>query len=205
MNQPYMSPPIDDWSGALRPPSTFLGPQRHQAEGMVAVQLGVGVDEAIGRLRSYAAITGQWQNDVACSVVERRLQLSSPTTVDAAGNVVMWDLGSGSGASRQARGHVRALLTAWGLADDQRDDALSVVNELVDNAVEHGAGLLGVAVSREERDVKVSILDGSTDPPAVRPHGPLADRGRGLQMVEALASRWGYFVHDFGKTVWARM
>ena len=81
---------------------------------MVAVQLGVGVDEAVGRLRIYAAATDQWLTDVACSVVERRLQLSSPTTVDAAGNVVMWDLGSGFGVSRQARGHMSALVTAWG-------------------------------------------------------------------------------------------
>ena len=79
------------------------------------------------------------------------------------------------------------------------------MNELVDNAVEHGGGLLGVAVGREEHGVKVSVLDGSTDPPTVRPHDPLAERGRGLQVVEALALRWGYLVHDVGKTVWARI
>ncbi len=172
---------------------------------MVAVQLGMGVDEAAARLRIYAAVTDQWLTDVACSVVERRLQLSSPTTVDVAGNVVMWDLGSGSGQSRQARGHMSALVTAWGLADDHVDSALYVMNELVDNAVDHGGGLLGGAVSREVNGAKISVLDGSPDPPIVRPHNPLAGRGRGLQVVEALALSWGYLVHDFGKTVWARI
>ena len=68
-----------------RPPRTFLNPQLHQAEGMAAVQLGVGLDEAVARLRIYAAATDQWLTDVACSVVERRLQLSSPTTVRRSG------------------------------------------------------------------------------------------------------------------------
>jgi hypothetical protein len=172
---------------------------------MVAVQLGVSLDEAVTRLRIYAAVTDQLLTDVACSVVERRLQLSSPTTVDAAGNVVMWDLGSGLCVSRQARGHMSALVTAWGLADDDCDRALYVMNELIDNAVDHGGGLLGVAVSREGHGVKVSVLDGSTVPPTVRPHNPLAERGRGLQVVEALALSWGYLVHHVGKTVWARI
>jgi hypothetical protein len=205
VDQQYVSPPADEWPGALRPPRALLDPQLHQAEGMVAVQLGVGVDEAVAQLRIYAAVTDRWLTDVACSVVERRLQLSSPTTVDVAGNVVMWDLGSGLGVSRRARGHLSSLVAAWGLDDDHGDSALYVMNELVDNAVDHGGGLLGVAVSREGNGVKVCVLDGSTDPPIVRPHNPLAGRGRGLQVVEALALRWGYLVHDLGKTVCARV
>jgi len=117
----------------------------------------------------------------------------------------MWDLGSAARASRQARGHLSALVTDWGLTDDHGDRALYVLNELVGNAVEHGGGLLGVAVSREGCGIKVSILDGSPVPPTVHPYNPLADRGRGLQIVEALALDWGYLVHDCGKTVWARI
>jgi hypothetical protein len=142
VDQQYVSPPADEWPGALRPPRALLDPQLHQAEGMVAVQLGVGVDEAVAQLRIYAAVTDRWLTDVACSVVERRLQLSSPTTVDVAGNVVMWDLGSGLGVSRRARGHLSSLVAAWGLDDDHGDSALYVMNELVDNAVDHGGGLL---------------------------------------------------------------
>jgi hypothetical protein len=205
VDHPYATPETNGWPSTLRPPSAFLHPQLHQAEGMVAVQLGVSLGEAVARLRIYAALIDQQLTDVACSVVERRLQLSSPTIVDAAGNVVMWDLGSGLGVSRQARGHLSALLTAWGLAGDHGDSALNVMNELIENAVEHGGGLLGVAVSRDGHAVKVSVLDGSTEPPTVRPRNPLAARGRGLQIVDALALSWGYFVHDFGKTVWASM
>jgi hypothetical protein len=205
VDHPYATAETNGWPSTLRPPSAFLHPQLHQAEGMVAVQLGVSLGEAVARLRIYAALIDQQLTDVACSVVERRLQLSSPTIVDAAGNVVMWDLGSGLGVSRQARGHLSALLTAWGLAGDHGDSALNVMNELIENAVEHGGGLLGVAVSRDGHAVKVSVLDGSTEPPTVRPRNPLAARGRGLQIVDALALSWGYLVHDFGKTVWASM
>jgi len=205
VNKPYLSPPTAEWTDVLPPPRTFLGPQLHQAEGMVAVQLGVGLDEAITRLGIYAAATDQWLIDVARSVVDRRLQLSSPTTVDAAGNVVMWDLAPGLGVPREVRRHMSALMTTWGLDDDQGDSAIYVISELVDNIIDHDGELLGVALSHEGNGVKVSVLDGSMDPPVVQPHNPLAGRGRGLQIMEALALSWGYRVHDFGKTVWARI
>jgi len=172
---------------------------------MVAVQLGIGLDEAVTRLGIYAAATDQWLIDVACSVVERRLQLSSPTTVDISGNVVMWDLASGLGVSRKVRGEMSALMTAWGLDNDQADSALYVISELVDNIIDHDGELLGVALSREGNGVKVSVLDGSMDPPVAQTRNPLAGRGRGPQIMEALALSWGYRVHDYGKTVWARI
>jgi GAF domain-containing protein len=46
----------------------------HQAAGMVAVQLGVGVDEALLRLRAHAFITDRLVADVARDVVTRRLR-----------------------------------------------------------------------------------------------------------------------------------
>jgi hypothetical protein len=205
VDQRYASSFADERARARPLSGAFATFQLHQAAGMVVVQLGVGVDEAAARLRIYAAVTDQQLTDVACSVVERRLQLSSPTTVDVAGNVVMWDLGSGSGISRQVRGHVSALVKGWGLADDHGDSVLYVVNELVDNAVDHGGGPLGVAVSRTRDGVEIAVVDGSSDPLTVQPYNPLARRGRGLQVVEALALSWGCVVHDLGKTVWAHV
>ena len=116
----------------------------------------------------------------------------------------MWDLGSGLGVPRQVRGHMSALMTAWGLDDDHGDSALYVMSELVDNIVDHGGGLLGVALSREGNGVKVSVLDGSIDPPVVRAQ-PLGRARSRTANTEALALSWGYRVDDFGKTVWARM
>jgi anti-sigma regulatory factor (Ser/Thr protein kinase) len=205
VDKPYASPYTDERARAPDRPATFPGQQVHQATGMVMVQLGVDVNEAVVRLRIYAAVTDQWLTDVACSVVERRLTLSSPTTIDLAGNVVLWGLGSTPGVSRTVRGHMSALVAGWGLGDDHSDSALYVLNELVDNAVDHAGGPLGIAVRREPDGVKIAVTDGFMDPPTMQPHNPLARRGRGLQMVEAQALSWGYSVHDFGKTVWAHV
>ena len=48
----------------------------HQAAGMVSVQLGVGVTEALVRLRGLAFRSGRAIDDVAGDVVSRRLRLS---------------------------------------------------------------------------------------------------------------------------------
>ena len=45
----------------------------HQATGMVSVQLGVGVPEALARMRAHAFVHNRLLNDVARDVVARRL------------------------------------------------------------------------------------------------------------------------------------
>jgi hypothetical protein len=47
----------------------------HQASGMVAVQLGVSVAEALARLRAYAFGSDLLLTDVAEAVVARKLRL----------------------------------------------------------------------------------------------------------------------------------
>lgn len=49
----------------------------HQAAGMIAVQLGVPVDEALVRLRSHAFGTGRPVSQVAADVTQRRLRFDS--------------------------------------------------------------------------------------------------------------------------------
>jgi AmiR/NasT family two-component response regulator len=47
----------------------------YQAQGMIHVQLGVDVNEAMARLRAYAFAHDRSVRDVAADVVARRLQL----------------------------------------------------------------------------------------------------------------------------------
>lgn len=49
----------------------------HQATGMVSVQLGIGVDDALVRLRAYAYAHNRRLIDVARDVVERRLRFAA--------------------------------------------------------------------------------------------------------------------------------
>lgn len=49
----------------------------HQASGMVAVQLGVSVGEALARLRAYAFGNDLLLSDVAEAIVARKLRLGT--------------------------------------------------------------------------------------------------------------------------------
>lgn len=48
----------------------------HQASGITAVQLGIGVDDALARIRAHAYATNQTVSDVSQDILTHRLQLS---------------------------------------------------------------------------------------------------------------------------------
>jgi anti-sigma regulatory factor (Ser/Thr protein kinase) len=101
------------------------------------------------------------------------------------------------GAARRA---VMAVLTSWGLHDDDWLDAAAVVvSELVTNAVRHGGGCLALHVEANEERVVLAVTDGSAVVPRRRP--PDSDGGRGLALIEALASGWHVEDHHGGKRV----
>ena len=52
----------------------------HQATGMISVQLGVGLAEALLRLRAHAYADGRPLHEVAADVVARRLRLEGPAS-----------------------------------------------------------------------------------------------------------------------------
>jgi hypothetical protein len=68
---------------ADRPPSGWAAPvtyraEVHQATGMISVQLGVGLAEALIRLRAHAWADDRLLADVAADVVARRLRFDVP-------------------------------------------------------------------------------------------------------------------------------
>jgi anti-sigma regulatory factor (Ser/Thr protein kinase) len=84
---------------------------------------------------------------------------------------------------------------------DRFTDALSrqaiadlelVVSELVSNAVEHGCGTIRLDVEHDGHDLHGFVTDGGDgfdyEPPSADADEP---RGRGLTIVDALATRWG--------------
>ena len=66
-----------------------------------------------------------------------------------------------------------------------------IVNELVSNAIDHARTTCEITVQNSRSLVRVLAADDSPLPPRIPPLDANAARGRGLQMVEALASRWG--------------
>jgi anti-sigma regulatory factor (Ser/Thr protein kinase) len=112
-------------------------------------------------------------------------------------------------AALTAPGQVRTLvglrLEAWGLAR-WRNDMGVIASELVTNAVVHGPqdGTVRVRFSRERGGLLLAVWD-SSDRMPVRRVDPEGLSGRGLVMVEALASEYGASpTEPHGKWVWAR-
>ena len=83
-------------------------------------------------------------------------------------------------------------------------DVLAVLTgELVNNAVLHAGTAYTVSVRpHREKAVRVEVQDRSDELPKVGQYQPDAISGRGLQIVAALADRWGVHPTPPGKTVW---
>ena len=118
------------------------------------------------------------------------------------GRTAMYEHEPVATVGRQIRRSLRALLTGWEIAADVVDDALLVVEELVANVVDHAPTRFQLAVQLTGRVLRVEVRDAGTGLPQIRPFDPNAARGRGLQVINALAQRWGCDRDDGGKTIW---
>jgi anti-sigma regulatory factor (Ser/Thr protein kinase) len=103
-----------------------------------------------------------------------------------------------------ARRLVRELLRSWQVPHDEEDAAL-LVAELAANVVDHVRGedsfSLELAVAGER--LRIAVVDGSAVRPVVRELRSTSARGRGMQLVAAIADRWGVEDHGGGgKRIW---
>ena len=101
------------------------------------------------------------------------------------------------------RAQLRYLASTRALPEDCTDRLLMIVNELVSNAIDHARTSCEITVRHTKSIVRVLVADESPMPPRISPLDVNAARGRGLQMVKALANRWGWTTRQQGKTVWA--
>jgi len=102
----------------------------------------------------------------------------------------------------RARAWVRVICATCGLDAAAADDAALIVSELVTNVFLHADTDCVVTAELGANTVRVAVAD--EDERAVRPVSAVdsAERGRGLQIVAALASTWGVDYRPTGKTVW---
>ena len=105
-----------------------------------------------------------------------------------------------------ARRFVAELLTGLGCRCSLRDDAELMLSELVTNAVRHQRdGGIEITAALHGSALRVSVTDDSREAPAARPgNTPSTESvsGRGLLLIERLATRWGWAPLDNGKVVW---
>jgi anti-sigma regulatory factor (Ser/Thr protein kinase) len=85
-------------------------------------------------------------------------------------------------------------------------DVLTILSELATNAVQAGATMIEVQVEADDGFTRIAVTDDAAGWPKPRLAGPMDVSGRGLMIVEALATRWGVTatsVVGTGKQVWA--
>ncbi len=86
--------------------------------------------------------------------------------------------------------------------DVDGDTVALLVSEVATNALVHGAGDVRVRVVLQPRGVRVEVLDGSSTLPRRRAANVYDEGGRGIALVEAMASSWGSELTPEGKKVW---
>ena len=117
------------------------------------------------------------------------------------------ELLSTPGAAGEARRHVHGLLSGNGCTEDDLGVVVLLASELVTNAVRHGAAPIVLRLQHWGAKVRVEVRDGGG---AFRSASAgnwdlTAEGGRGLALVEALATSWGSTGPadmPIGKAVW---
>ena len=101
-----------------------------------------------------------------------------------------------------ARHFVRVTLEALGVIAVEVDDAELLTSELAANAVLHARSAYTVTIDVTGERVRVEVTDRSAAVAARRSSGPTSRDGRGLAIVEDLATAWGVEDRAHGKCVW---
>jgi anti-sigma regulatory factor (Ser/Thr protein kinase) len=104
---------------------------------------------------------------------------------------------------RNVRAFVRGAVDGCPVADD----VVLLASEVAANAVVHTAsgqgGTFTVVVRRGGQAVRVEVHDGGSQAaPGASAAGFHASSGRGLGLVESMASRWGHLGDRDGRVVW---
>ena len=105
---------------------------------------------------------------------------------------------------RRAREVVRSWLVDVGRSNTEYV-AAQIVTELTTNAVVHAHGPVVLHLWCRRDGVRIGVSDGSTELPRLTSEDPSAASGRGLHLVDRLASRWDSDVHERGKITWAEI
>ncbi len=121
------------------------------------------------------------------------------------------ELGSLPSAVPCARLHARQVVWEWGFVDIC-DTAELLVSELATNALKatravHPDLPIRLWLLSDKTRLLVLVWDGNGRAPVRRELSQDAESGRGLQLVEALSSHWGWYVYPGvgGKVVWCEL
>ena len=119
------------------------------------------------------------------------------------GHQLRLDLEPVLGAARRARELVTEACARWD-CPELAGPACIVLTEMVNNVVAHAQTPMTVMLARQDDRMSVAVRDHSaTIPRFTGPVAPTSYGGRGLLLIDSVASRWGNLKLDHGKVVWA--
>ncbi|MFD6761173.1 ATP-binding protein [Streptomyces roseolus] len=108
----------------------------------------------------------------------------------------------------RARRWARKRLAGSGIGDDEplAETLVLLISELVTNAVVHtGCPAVLRMLFAAEGGVRVEVADSSELPPRPRRAAGEDTNGRGLELVDGLADRWGWQSEGRGKSIWCEV
>lgn len=205
-------------SGPIR--STLLDVLADQPEALVVdvADLRVPEDAALATLREVADATRDWPATrlALCGGDGRTPWASTGWPIHPDSDAAYAALGPPGadlrvtcelepvlGAARRTRELITEVWLRWE-CPDLAGDACIVATEMVNNVVAHARTPMRVLLARDGATVSVAVRDDSPDLPRfVGPVAPTAYGGRGLLLIDSVASRWGLLPLPTGKVVWA--
>ena len=212
------SPPLGVGGGAYRSwvfeTKEFDIPDRSRiafyTDGMVEDK-GRDIDEGIGQLAAVLTNCPPDSLEECCDAVIEVLGVTGDKADDAtfllaqvqavpAADKAHWQLAAHPSAVADARRLVRHKLKDWGM-EQFTDTAVLLVSELVTNAQRYGHSPVELDLMRTDR-LLVEVGDALDVVPQVRRARDMDEGGRGLQLVNQLAGRWGTRSTGRGKIVW---
>lgn len=107
----------------------------------------------------------------------------------------------------RARRWARSRLAGSGIGDDEplAETLILLISELVTNAVVHTGCPAVLRMLLGGPGVRVEVADVSDRAPARRQAAGDDTGGRGLELVDGLADRWGWQREGAGKRIWCEV
>ena len=131
-----------------------------------------------------------------------RTRLHSPPALRTA---VLRELPNAATACIDGRRFVAQHLSRWQVPDQVSDEATLLTSELVANAVRHAPPPLCLEVTADTTTIRIEVHDSDPIAPVLTRPDFSSRGGRGVWLVDMIASRWGYRPEPPGKVVWFEM
>lgn len=101
------------------------------------------------------------------------------------------------------RRNIDVVLQIWSM-DHLKGDVLLIATELSSNAIKHCAGkTFDMSIIRLDHGVRITVKDTCAQLPSMRTVADTDESGRGMWIINNLASDWGVMNLPDGKRVWA--